>query len=128
MAYTWGGEAFPVNPDLEGGIEIVSQFLGSAMRTANGTLRIDTIAEKDRITLRFSNLTLTELNGANGMRALYNSKASTSNALVLEEAARTWTVLGSHNGFQELATVDGGASGRHYGCVIVLDEVEPCRS
>lgn len=121
MAYTWGGTALTVNPDLEGGIEITSQFLGSAMRTANGTLRIDTIAEKERITLRFSNLTLAELKA---LRVIYDAKKSAaSTELELEDSARKWTVLAAHNGFQELATVDGGASGRHYGCVIVLDEV-----
>lgn len=120
MAYTWGGSALTVNPDLEGGIEVTSLFIGSAMRTADGTLRTDTIAEKDRIVLRFSYLTLAQLQA---MRVIYDAKKGTANDLVLEEAARTWSVIAAHNGFQELATVDGGAAGRHYGCTITLDEV-----
>ena len=124
MSYTWGGVAFTVNPDLEGGINVTPIEYGSAMRTADLTLRQDTLGTKDRIVLTFSYLTLGQLSSWESAYATRRAAdAVAGGTLVLEEAARTWTVKAALDGFKHLPTVDGGAGAYHYGCTITLDEV-----
>lgn len=113
---TWGGTAFNPQPD---DYRVTGQFLGSSVRMADGTLRVDRVAEKARIVLRWTGLTYAQLQG---LRSLYDSKAQVESALVLFDG-RTYTVLAAANGWQESEVVPASATQLWYSLTLTFDEV-----
>jgi hypothetical protein len=116
MTVTWGGTVFNPQPD---DYRITGQFIGSAARMADGTLRVDYVAEKARITLRWTGLSYSQLQA---LRSLYEAKAASEQTLVLFDG-RTYTVIAAPGGWQEQETIPASATALWYGVTLTFDEV-----
>jgi hypothetical protein len=93
------------------------QVLGSAMYTANGTLRRDVIASKKRITLNWSGLTQAQ---AANIEAAFDAYDGAS-ALLTVNASESWTVIGVSMDYT-LEDVDS-ASVIRYAVAVVVEQV-----
>ena len=113
---SWGGSNFSPQPD---DYQITDQFLGSAARMADGALRVDQIAEKARVVLKWSGLTYAQLAA---IRVIYDAKATTANTLALFDG-RSYSVIGIQGGWQEANTENASSTALWYSLTITVDEV-----
>ena len=118
LSMTWGGTAISPLPDNEG-LAAPDEFFGSAARMADASLRVDYIAEKRKIPLKWSGLTYAQLTS---LRAVYDAKGSTSNTLALPDG-RSFSVIAVHNGWREGDIWYDHAETAYYPLTITLDEV-----
>ena len=106
MTVTWGDTSnhqITTDPD-EDGVQVEPQFMGSFVRTANGTARVDEIITAYRITIRWSGLTEAQ---RQNIETVFAAKATPpgagANILTLPSPAytgRSWAVIGIHTGLQ----------------------------
>lgn len=115
MSVTWGDYTIDTDPDI--GMSVSKQVLGSAMRTANGTLRRDVIASKKRISLNWSGLTQALMAEVQTAFDAYDG----ASAEMVVNANETWTVIGVSMDYT-LEDVDSAGVIR-YTVAVVVEEV-----
>lgn len=118
ISMTWGGSAITPLPDNEG-LEAAGHFIGSAARMADGSLRVDKIAEKRKIEMHWTGLLYAELAA---IRVIYDAKASASNALAYPDT-RSWNVIGIHGGWREGKVWEDSAGVLRYELTLAVEEV-----
>lgn len=113
----WGGTNLPTVG--EDGYKVEDQFFGTSSRTANGTLRMDYIAEKAKITMEWKGLTSSE---RTTLRSAYDAKGSTSNTLTLPDG-QSFSVLAVQNSWKEIDIYhDERINAFRYDITIIFDE------
>lgn len=99
---------------------IEERFIGTASRTANATLRVDSFSDKQRIILEFEALTSSE------RTTLYNAyaaKGSAANNLTTPDN-QTFSVMAVHNGWKDTDIYhDEAINGFRYDVQLTFDEV-----
>lgn len=99
---------------------IEKRFIGTASRTANATLRVDSFSDKQRIVLEFEAYTSSE------RTTLYNAyiaKGSTANDLTTPDN-QTFSVMAAHNGWKDTNIYhDEAINGFRYDVALTFDEV-----
>jgi hypothetical protein len=114
---TWGGITL-AQPDAEDGISISRKRIGGSRRMLSGTLKVDAIATKVAIKLRW-----TRLSAANWATLLstYNSYHDASATLVLRDGT-SYSVIASGDALTHAETYDAAGT-PYYTANLSLDEV-----
>lgn len=115
---TWGIVSLPAVAE-EGGYDVTPTFIGTRSRTANASQRVDEIAVKDRITMKFPATTTAERSTILGAYTAYAATATT----LTGPDARSWSVV-STSGCRESNTFhDARLNDIRIDITIVFDEV-----
>lgn len=113
---SWGGTNLP----RAAGYSIEERFVGTASRTANATLRVDSFSDKQRVTLNWEGLTSSE---RTTLANAWAAKGTASNSLITPDN-QTISVIAAHNGWKDTNIYyDTTISGFRYDVTLVFDEV-----
>jgi hypothetical protein len=97
MSVTWDNVAFNPQPSA---YQVTYRFIGNSLRTADGTLRVDFVAEKATIEIRFDWL---DTGQWQNIRNLYVAKRNSEKVLTLHDG-RSFNVIAAVGGWEESET------------------------